>query len=67
MRFSDARRRLLARTIMDLAKVQAAAAFATTFFKEFPFGGRVLMGAVFFVLVVGGFAIEPETNEGRNG
>ena len=59
MVFSDERRELLAKTIMDLAKVQAGAAFATLFFKELPVWGRWLMAAMFVGLIVVGFLVQP--------
>ena len=67
MLFSDQRRTLLARTIMDLAKVQAAAGFATAFFKELPVKVRVLMALMFVGLLVAGFLVQPEKREGRDG
>ena len=67
MLFSDERRTLLARTIMDLAKVQAAAAFATAFFRELAIEVRVLMALMFLGLLVAGFLVEPETSEESNG
>jgi len=66
MLFSDERRVLLAKTVMDLAKVQAAAAFATVFFKELPLGARVLMAAVFIGLLIGGFVVHPEKGRTKN-
>ena len=63
MLFSDERRVLLARTIMDLAKVQAAAAFATTFFKELLGEIRVLMAVMFVGLIVIGFLVQPDQTD----
>ena len=60
MLFSDERRVLLAKTIMDLAKVQAAAAFATTFFHELSIAVRMLMAVVFVGLLISGFLVQPE-------
>ena len=65
MVFSNERRALLARTLMDLAKVQTAAGFATVFFKELPVPGRLLMAGVFVGLLVSGFLLQPETTEKR--
>ena len=65
MLFSDERRKLLARTIMDLAKVQAAAAFATLFFKDLPLEGRVSMAGVFSGLLVLGFLVQPEKGHSK--
>ena len=63
--FSDRRRALLARTIMDLAKIQAAAALTTAFFKEFPISMRVVMAGVFVGLLVMGFLVQPEESTGK--
>ena len=67
MLFSDKRRDLLAKTIMDLAKVLAAAGFATAFFNELPMKVRVLMALMFVGLLLAGFLVQPEKSEGRNG
>lgn len=67
MLFSHSRRTLLARTLMDLAKVQAAAGFATAFFKELLIEVRVLMAVMFVGLLVAGFLVQPEKSEDRNG
>lgn len=67
MLFSNERRVLLARTLMDLAKVQAAAAFATAFFKELSISVRVLMAVVFVGLLISGFLVQSDKSEGRNG
>ena len=52
---------------MDLAKVQAVAAFATTFFHELPIVTRGVLAGLFVVLLVAGFLIQPETDGGKNG
>jgi hypothetical protein len=67
MLFSNERRSLLAKTIMDLAKILAATSFATTFFKELPVVVRMLMAVIFIGLLVGGFLVQPEKSEGKNG
>ena len=63
MLFSDERRILLAKTIMDLAKGQAAAAFATAFFRALAIEVRVLMALMFLGLLVAGFLVQPENRE----
>ena len=65
MLFSKKRRELLAKTIMDLAKVQAAAAMTTAFFRELPVTVRVLMAVMFVGLLVVGFLVQPEKGDNK--
>ena len=65
MIFTKERRKLLAKTLMDLAKLQGAGAVATTFFKDMPIAGRLAMAALFIMLIISGFLIQPESQDDK--
>lgn len=65
MLFSNERRRLLAKTMMDLVKVEGAAGFATFFFRDMSGVWRLSMGLVFVALILFGFLIEPVGDKER--
>lgn len=65
MIFGDKRRELIAKTIMDLAKIQGAAAIATTFFEDLPIKGRILMAALFVGSMILGMLIQPESKDDK--
>jgi hypothetical protein len=65
MLFSNERRRLLAKTMMDLVKVEAAVGFASFFFRDMSKGWRLSMGFVFVALILFGFLIEPTGDKER--
>jgi hypothetical protein len=58
--FGSKRRELLARTIADFTKAIFAVAVASQFFKEFPLGVRLTLGAAILIGVMVALFIQPE-------
>ena len=57
--FTDFRRELIARTLFDLLKIGAAAAFASKFFLGSPRVVKWIMGLLLVVLTVMGISVCP--------
>ncbi len=58
--FTDKRRKLLAKTLMDIAKIIVAAIFANEFFLKFALWISLLLGVIAFLIAVSGFLVCPE-------
>ena len=58
--FTDKRRGLLAKTLMDIAKIIVAAIFANEFFLKFAFWISLLLGILAFLIAVSGFLVCPK-------
>jgi hypothetical protein len=61
--FSGKRRELLAKTLMDIAKVTIAAAFASELFTKFSNLLRVLFAAGVLLVITVAFLVCPKTEE----
>jgi hypothetical protein len=58
--FTERRRRLLAKTLMDITKIIVAAIFANEFFLKFAFWISLLLGVLAFLIATAGVLVCPK-------
>jgi hypothetical protein len=57
--WSDARRRIIAKTVFDIFKIEVAAIFASKFFADFSLHVKVLIVLVMLSTALGGLLMYP--------
>ena len=60
MNIFDGRRKLMAKSLMDIAKIIIATMFATEFFTKFPFYAKISMYTFLVSIAIGAFFVHPK-------
>ena len=58
--WTDARRRIVSKTLFDLLKIEVAAAFASKFFADFTAARQLAIISVMILTVIAAFVLYPK-------